>query len=92
MTFRRSGGEEPSSATNVIVFPSNRNTRLYRASHNRVALRAMVSKTGCTSVGELEMTPRISLVAVCCSSVSVRSRLRASSSLKRRTFSMAITA
>ena len=44
------------------------------------------------SVGELEMTRRISPVAVCCSSVSVRSRLRASSSLKRRTFSMAMTA
>ncbi len=38
------------------------------------------------------MTRRISLVAVCCSRVSVRSRLRASSSWNRRTFSMAITA
>ena len=37
----------------------------------------MVSNTGWTSVGELEMTRRISLVAVCCSSASVRSRLRA---------------
>ena len=38
------------------------------------------------------MTRRISLVAVCCSSVSVNSRLRASSSWNRRTFSIAITA
>ena len=38
------------------------------------------------------MTRRISLVAVCCSRVSVRSRLRVSSSLNRRTFSMAMTA
>ena len=30
----------------------------------------MVSKTGWTSVGELQMTRRISPVAVCCSSVS----------------------
>ena len=33
--------------------------------------RAMASKTGWTSVGELEMTRRISAVAVCCSSASV---------------------
>ena len=38
------------------------------------------------------MTRRISLVAVCCSSASVRSRLRASSSVNRRTFSIAMTA
>ena len=44
------------------------------------------------SVGELEITRRISLVAVCCSSASVRSRFRASSSAKSRTFSMAMTA
>ena len=62
------------------------------ASQSRAALRTIVSKTGCTSVGERLMTRRISLVAVCCSSVSVRSRLRASSSWKRRTFSMAMTA
>ena len=52
----------------------------------------MVSKTGWTSVGELEMTRRISPVAVCCSSASVSSRFRASSSVNRRTFSMAMTA
>ena len=56
------------------------------------AVYPMMSNTGWTSVGELEMTRRISLVAVCCSRVSTRSRLRASSSLKSRTFSMAITA
>ena len=44
---------------------------------------AMVSNTGWTSVGELQMTRRISLVAVCCSSVSVRSRLRVSSSCEQ---------
>ena len=38
------------------------------------------------------MTRRISLVAVCCSSATRRSLLRASSSVNRRTFSMAITA
>ncbi len=35
---------------------------------------------------------RTSLVAVCCSSASVRSRLRAASSVNSRTFSIAITA
>jgi hypothetical protein len=43
-------------------------------------------------VGELEITRRMSLVAVCCSSDSVSWALRASSSLNRRTFSMAMTA
>ena len=38
------------------------------------------------------MARRISLVAVCCSRESVSSRFRASSSLKSRTFSIAITA
>ena len=63
-----------------------------RAAQSLTALSAMVSKTGWTSVGELEMTRRISPVAVCCSRVSVRSRLRASSSWNSRTFSMAMTA
>ena len=35
----------------------------------------MVSKTGCTSVGELLITRRISLVAVCCSRASVQRAL-----------------
>ncbi len=52
----------------------------------------MVSNTGCTSVGDWLITRRISLVAVCRSSASVRSRFRTSSSLNSRTFSIAITA
>ena len=48
--------------------------------------------TGWRSVGELEMTRRISAVAVCCSRASVSSRFRASSSVNSRTFSIAITA
>ena len=43
-------------------------------SHSRTALSAIVSKTGWTSVGELLITRRISLVAVCCSSASVSAR------------------
>jgi len=41
-----------------------------------MALSAMASNTGCTSLGELLITRKISAVAVCCSSDSVRSRLR----------------
>ena len=62
------------------------------ASHSRTALATIVSNTGWTSVGELLMTRRISLVAVCCSSASVRSAFRACSSVNSRAFSMAITA
>ena len=38
--------------------------------------RAIASKTGCTSVGELLITRRTSAVAVCCSSASVSSAVR----------------
>src|ERR1044071_636472 len=44
------------------------------ASHNRAAFAATASSTGWISVGELAMTPRISLVAVCCSRSSITSR------------------
>ena len=65
--------------------PSN-NTRLPNlASHIRVAFSSMVSNTGSSSPGELEMTCRTSEVAVCCCSDS-------RSSLSRRVFSMAMTA
>ena len=37
------------------------------ASHSRAAFSATASSTGWMSVGELAMTPKISLVAVCCS-------------------------
>jgi hypothetical protein len=62
------------------------------APQKRAALSATTSMTGWRSVGELEMTRRISAVAVCCSRASVSSRFRASSSVNRRTFSIAITA
>src|SRR5215468_8423219 len=45
------------------------------------ALRTIASNTGWTSVGELEITRRISLVAVCCSSASPSDRLRLSTSV-----------
>ena len=47
------------------------------ASHSRAALSATASRTGWISVGELAITLKISLVAVCCSKASVRSRFLA---------------
>ena len=58
----------------------------------RVALASMVSNTSSSSPGELLMTCSTSDVAVCCSSDSVSSFVRACTSSKSRTFSMAITA
>ncbi len=48
------------------------------APQRRAALSATASNTGCRSVGELLITRRISLVAVCCSIVSARARSRVS--------------
>ena len=52
----------------------------------------MASNTGSSSPGELEMTCSTSEVAVCCSSASESSRVRACTSSNSRTFSIAITA
>ncbi len=60
------------------------------APHNRIAFVAMVSNTGWASVCAPAMTRSTSAVAVCCSRDTVRSRLRASSSWNRRTFSIAM--
>ena len=53
------------------------------APQTRAAFSATVSMTGWRSVGELEITRRISAVAVCCSSASVSSRFRASQLLEQ---------
>ena len=92
-----------SGAGNVPTLPTGQRVRsnspsydggsvLMCASTIGAAFTATVSSTGCMSVGELAITPKISLVAVCCSNASVRSRLRSSNSLNNRTFSMAMTA
>src|SRR6516164_6481710 len=64
----------------------------YSPPHSRLALRTIASKIGWTSVGEPEITRKMSLVAVCCSNDSERSSVRWRSSLRRRVFLMAITA
>ena len=75
-----------------ISSPSNRYTEPKSAPLSRTAFSAMASNTGWTSVVDPLMARRISAVAVCCSSDSVSSAFRASSSLNSRTFSTAITA
>ena len=62
------------------------------ASQMCTAFASMVSNTGSSSPGELEMTRSTSDVAVCCSSDSESSRVRACTSSNSRTFSIAITA
>ena len=62
------------------------------ASQMRAACSATESSTGCTSLGELEITRRMSLIAVCCSSDSASSRERCCSASNSRVFSIAMTA
>ena len=63
--------------------PSNRKTAQNWLSHSCIARRAIMSNTGCVSVGELEITRKTSLVAVCCSSDSVSSAVRSSTFCSR---------
>ena len=65
-----------------ISSPSKRVTATTSASQRPTARSAMMSNTGWMSVGEREITWRISLVAVCCSSASVRLAFFACSSLE----------
>ena len=58
----------------------------------RIAFASTARKTGSSSPGELEITFSTSLVAVCCSSNSVRSSVRWRNSLSSRVFSIAMTA
>ena len=72
-------------ATGENVLPSQRITTTESQARSRIAVRTIASKTGCTFVGELLMTRRMSAVAVCRLSDSCVS-------LNSRTFSRAITA
>ena len=65
-------GTEPHRARARNPLPSFRKINASLASHSRAARSATVMRTGSTSVGELAITRRISLVAVCCSSASAR--------------------
>ena len=82
-TAASASGEPPVSALRWSIPPSARYTRAVAPLQSRRALLTIVSNTGWTSVGELEITRRISAVAVCCSSVSVSSRVRASTFCSR---------
>src|SRR5262245_26883976 len=69
----------PCSATARNALPSNRYSTPNVALQIRVAFANILSNTGCRLPGELEMTFNTSAVAVCCSSASASSRVRASS-------------
>ncbi len=78
-------GSTLASADSLTNSPSKVVTMAELALHRFNAAAAIVSNTGCTSLGERLITRRISLVAVCRSSASFVS-------LNSRTFSIAITA
>ena len=80
------------AATTRRSWPSKRKMNARSASHSRTAFSASVSKTGWRSNVDRPITLSSSLVAVCCSSETRSSLLRASSSVNSRTFSMAMTA
>ena len=80
-----SSGDQPSAAFKWISVPSKVKTAPRVARHSVLAAEAIASKVGWTSVGELEMTRRISAVAVWRSSAS-------RCSVMSRVFSIAITA
>ena len=61
-------------------------------SQMRVARSKIASNTGWSSPGELEITCSTSEVAVCCSSASERSAVRACTCSNKRAFPIAITA
>ena len=67
MGVNSGAGREPKEATNRVLSVSIRRICASAASQSRAALSATASKTGWISVGELAITRRISLVAVCCS-------------------------
>ena len=60
----RSSGEASESTASVSSCPSNRTIDPNDAAQSLVALSTMASRTGCTSVSDLEMIRRMSPVAV----------------------------
>ena len=82
----------PTPATRWNALSWKRSNVPNLASQMRTAFSSMAWNTGSNSPGELEMTLSTSEVAVCCSSASVSSLVRACTSSNSRTFSTAITA
>src|SRR5262249_3426183 len=78
-TFSTRAGSTPYIATDRASSPLQRDNMPYLAPQIRTAFRSIASNTGLSSPGELEITCRTSELAVCCSSASASSRVRASS-------------
>src|SRR6516164_230383 len=68
-------------ATKWRSWPSNRYTKQNWPSQSRLALSAIMSNTGWTSVGERLMTLSTSAVATCCSRASFSSRVSRATSV-----------
>jgi hypothetical protein len=64
-------------------WPSKVHSTAVLPSQSRSVLVRIASNTGFTSVGDLLVTSRMSLVAVCCSSDCCSSRVRSSTFLSR---------
>src|SRR5215469_17062724 len=73
-----------------MSFPSNLKTVHNLALQRRSAVAAIVSNTGWVSAGELEITRRISEVAVCCSRASA-SRFSASANRSSRSRTLEVS-
>src|SRR6516162_9812810 len=89
---RRSTPGSPSAAAISTMSSLSVWTMAKGASNRRRRLLAMASNTGLVSFIEPLMEERISAVAVCCSSDSCRSRVRASTCSNSPTFEIAMTA
>jgi hypothetical protein len=69
--------------------PSSRKMEASGAPQKRAALLTTSSNTGWRFVGDVLMTLRISLVAICCSNAPLNARLRLSFSLSRSAYDRA---
>ncbi len=78
-----SGDALPYAAARRNTFPSDLKMMPWSARHSFVAFSIRVSRTGCRSDVDRLMTFKTSLMAVCCSSASLRSRVRSSTFCSR---------
>src|SRR6516164_7875686 len=84
-----SAGSDAAKAAAFSLSRSGSATMIAAFGKSLSAPCTMASNTGWVSLSERLMTPRTSEVAVCCSSDSLSSRVRACTSSNRRTFSIA---
>jgi hypothetical protein len=74
---------QPADALELVDLALNRKTAASSARQRPAAASATARSTGSTSVGDGEMTRKISAVAVCCSRASASARVRSASCRSR---------